>query len=395
VIHARTFHVYEAPVNQVFDPVLGFKRAGHPAREARVVDDQIQWSVTVKGNNYGLLDADDFSPRRTNGNRRVIVLGDSFTGGAICEELWPDYVERLAARDGKALELLNLAQGAQGVVNWTSLLEGLVIKEKWDVDEIVIAVYEGDDLERRFAFGGLYGVYPVGGKLDRWVIPSPDEDPLAQLIRDRERQGFRPGENTLVLSKAEYEGFLRRGKPNRYPRGAQRPRFERLYLFDTFQRFSEGISARLKARFLADPRSFREGGPGLHLTAEMKPIYDRLKIAVSRIGKPVKVIYIPYEPELLADEGDEGYNKVKDFAAFLGGAVYDGRDAFRPLSRRERAACFFPRDAHWNQEGARRFGDYVYRNVLFPSEGAEDPGVGVTPQNGRKMPASSDEHGYG
>jgi len=100
----------------------------------------------------------------------------------------------------------------------------------------------------------------------------------------------------------------------------------------------------------------------------MRPIYDRLKAALDRIGKPVKVIYIPYKPEILADGGYMGYNRVKDFAAFLGAEFYDGRDAFRPLSRRERAKCFFRLDAHWNQDGSCLFGDYVYRNVLFPND---------------------------
>jgi len=113
----------------------------------------------------------------------------------------------------------------------------------------------------------------------------------------------------------------------------------------------------------------------------MRPIYDRLKAALDRIGKPVKVIYIPYKPEILADGGYMGYNRVKDFAAFLGAEFYDGRDAFRPVSRGERAKYFFRLDAHWNQDGSHLFGDYVYRNVLFPNDG-ESP-TRTRPQVGR------------
>jgi hypothetical protein len=366
VVHARTFYVFEEPVNLEFDAVMGSRYTGRPARMACVVDDQIQWSMTVKGNNYGFPDVHDFSPHRANGERRVLVLGDSFTGARHCKELWPECVERLAAGDGIALELLNLAQGGYGVPNWTALLEGLVIREEWDVDEVLIAVYQGDDLERKFQVGGQSGGHPFVGKLDRWVIPGPDEDARELVARDREHHG--PGENALVLSAAEYDRFLRSGRPNRYPRKAQRLRFDRLYLFDLVQRLSERLSERLKARFLPASRSSRPGGPGLVLTPEMRPIYERFKAALRRIGKPVRVIYIPYRPEILADAGYPGYNEVKEFADFVGGSFYDGADAFRPLSRSEREACFFPLDAHWNQEGAHRFGDYVYRHVLSPGE---------------------------
>ncbi len=362
VIQSRSFYAFEEPVNPAFDPVMGYKYTSRPARTASVISDEIQWSARSKGNNYGFPDADDFSPQRRKGGQRVVVIGDSFTGQPVCEELWPDYVEKLAARDGRGLELLSLAGGGYGVPNWTSLLENLVIRENWDIDEFVFAVYEGDDLERTFMFGGQSGGSPVLAHLDKWTIPSPADDGMPAFTGNRKQ--FKPGENALVLSKAEYERFLRRGRPDRYPRRALRPQFGRLYLFDTVQRFSEGISARLKSFFRADPRFSPEGGPELSLTEEMKPIYNRLKAAVNRIGKPVKVIYIPYKPEIVADDGYLGYNRVKDFAAFLGAELHDSRAAFRPLSRRERTACFFHIDAHWNQAGIRLFGDYVYRSVL-------------------------------
>jgi len=385
VIQSRSFYAFEEPANLAFDPVMGYKYTSRPAKMACVLFDEIQWSVTLKGNNYGFPDADDFSPHRTKAGRRVLVLGDSFTGQPVCDELWPDYVEKLAARDGRGLELLSLAAGGYGVPNWTSLLENLVIRENWDIDEVVFAVYEGDDLERTFMFGGRCGGSPVLAHLDKWTIPSPADDAMPAFTADP--KNFVPGENALVLSKVEYERFLRRGRPDRYPRRAERPHLARLYLFDTVQRLSEGISARLKAYIRADSRLSPEGSPRLRLTEEMRPIYDRLKAAVSRIGKPVKVIYIPYKPEIVADDGYLGYDRVQDFAAFLGAELHDARNAFRPLSRRERMACFFHIDAHWNQGGTRLFGHYVYRDVLFPGEGRRPPELG-TPRRRSSSPAT-------
>jgi len=383
VIQSRSFYVCEQPAILAFDPVMGYRLAGGPARATCVLFDEIQWNATVKGNNYGFADADDFSPPRTHAGRRILVLGDSFTGSPMYQELWPDYVDRLAARDGKGVELLNLAMGGYGVPNWTSLLENLVIKENWDVDEVVLAVYEGDDLERTFLYGGQRAGKPFTTYLDKWMIPSPADDAPPSLLPDP--KGLKLEENMLSLSKAEYERFLQRGRPDRYPRRAQRPRFDRLYLFDIIQEFSTRISSYLKDRLLANPRSSPEGGPRLNLTVEMRPIYDRLKAALDRIGKPVKVIYIPYKPEILANDGYMGYNRVKDFAAFLGTEFYDGRDAFRPLSRRERAKCFFRLDAHWNQDGSYLFGDYVYRNVLFPNDGGSP--TRTPPRVSRDLPS--------
>jgi hypothetical protein len=367
VIQARSFYVFDQPVNLVFDPVVGYKYLGRPGRMAYVISDEVQWSITLKGNNYGFADADDFSPHRVNGNRRILVLGDSFTGLPLCDELWPDHVEKLAARDGQRLELLSLARGGYGVSNWTSVLENLVIKEAWDVDEIVFAVYEGDDLERTFVIGGQSAGKPIITHLVNWTIPDPADDAMPPVALDP--QSRKASENALLLSKAEYDRFLQNGRPDRYPRRAQQPRFDRLYLFDLIEQPSTWISSYVKDRFLGDSPSSREGGPGLSLTVEMKPIYDRLKAALGRIDKPVKVIYIPYKPEILADNGYMGYHRAKDFAALLGAEFYDGRDAFRPLSQRERAQCFFHIDAHWNQKGSSCFGDYVYRNVVSPSAG--------------------------
>ncbi len=199
VIQSRSFYAFEEPVNLAFDPVMGYKYTSRPARMASVISDEIQWSATSKGNNYGFPDADDFSPHRRKGGQRVVVVGDSFTGQPVCEELWPDYVEKLAARDGRRLELLSLAGGGYGVPNWTSLLENLVIRENWDIDEIVFAVYEGDDLQRTFMFGGQSGGSPILAHLGKWTIPSPTDDAMPAITGDGNQ--FKPGENALVLKQ--------------------------------------------------------------------------------------------------------------------------------------------------------------------------------------------------
>jgi hypothetical protein len=209
-----------------------------------------------------------------------------------------------------------------------------------------------------------------------WKIPNPAEDAMPSLMPDPKSREL--ASHTLLLSQAEYDRFLRRGKSDRYPPIAQQPRLDRLSLFDLFQRVSMRMISRLMARFHTDPPSSRTAGPGLELTEKMKPIYDRLKAAVGRIGKPVKVVYIPEKREILADRGYKGSDRVRDFAAFLSAEFYDGRDAFRPLSPRERVKCFFPIDGHWNQVGSNLFGEYVYRKVLSPSEGW--PSIGNRPE---------------
>jgi hypothetical protein len=380
VKQARDFYAFDLPANLTYDPVMGYKYTGHSARMAYVLNDEIQWSGTLTGNNYGFADADDFSPRRKEGARRVLILGDSLSGEPQYKQLWPDYVEDLAARDGWRLELPNLSMGGYGISNWISLAENLIIKENWDVDEILMPVYEGDDLERQFIIGGQAAGRPFRVYLDRGVIPRPSVDTKAPPVLDP--RNFKRWPESLVLSKAEFDRFLRRGKPDRYPPSAKRPKFDRLYLYDAVQQLTTPISSYLKARFAGDSAAIPDGGPRLNVTADMKPIHDRLKAALRRIGKPIAVIYIPYKPEILADDGYLGYNQVKDFAAFVGAKFYDGRDAFRHVSRRERAKYFFRLDAHWNQDGSRLFGDYVYRNILFPHD--EGSSTGSQPMVGRK-----------
>jgi hypothetical protein len=85
MIRSRSFYVFEQPVILAFDPVMGYKLAGSPAKAMCVVFDEIQRNATVKGNNYGFADVDDFSPRRTHAGRRILVLGDLFTGAPMCK----------------------------------------------------------------------------------------------------------------------------------------------------------------------------------------------------------------------------------------------------------------------------------------------------------------------
>jgi len=58
----------------------------------------------------------------------------------------------------------------------------------------------------------------------------------------------------------------------------------------------------------------------------------KTKATVSPIGKPVTVIHIPYGPQIVADAGYDGYNRVKEFAAYLGAEFHDARGGLRPLS---------------------------------------------------------------
>ena len=102
--------LWELPRNIKFDPVMGFRVLSSPIRHARMAGGVVQYNGVWKGNNLGFLSARNYYPKRFSSKlRRVLVLGDSFSGGRFNDVLWPERVEELAKGDGIDVELLNFS----------------------------------------------------------------------------------------------------------------------------------------------------------------------------------------------------------------------------------------------------------------------------------------------
>lgn len=119
-----------------FNPVLGFAISQVPARMASTVTDGTIESVgTIRGNNLGFPDADDFTPERDDSGRlRLAVFGDSFTARQYAPTNWPVEAEQAAVE----LDLMNLAIDGGGMTNWSSVMTRLLVAENYDLDGVVL-----------------------------------------------------------------------------------------------------------------------------------------------------------------------------------------------------------------------------------------------------------------
>ncbi len=119
-----------------FNPVLGFAISQVPARMASTATDGTIESVgTIRGNNLGFPDADDFTPERDDSGRlRLAVFGDSFTARQYAPTNWPVEAEQADVE----LDLMNLAIDGGGMTNWSSVMTRLLVAENYDLDGVVL-----------------------------------------------------------------------------------------------------------------------------------------------------------------------------------------------------------------------------------------------------------------
>jgi len=123
IIEPESFWIYEeneAGWTYRFDPVLGYVISPEPSRLATTVSNGMIEAVgTIRGNNLGFPDRDDFHPPRDgSGRRRFAVFGDSFTATQYIARNWPDTAEDLTREGPAPLELLNFSVDGGGLVNW-------------------------------------------------------------------------------------------------------------------------------------------------------------------------------------------------------------------------------------------------------------------------------------
>ena len=78
-----------------FDAIRGYRLTGNPRRMVCMgTNGELEVVATVRGNNEGFPDRDDFRPERGDQqHKRLAVFGDSFTAGLYLERSWPDVVE--------------------------------------------------------------------------------------------------------------------------------------------------------------------------------------------------------------------------------------------------------------------------------------------------------------
>jgi len=347
----RTYWVAETagstPVVQ-FDPVLGYRlstegvRFGYVGTRGRVES----WG-TMRGNDQGFPDADDWGPRRTSPDRkRIAVFGDSFTAAQFVPSAWPEVTEDLLAEAGADVELLNLAVDGGGLANWWSVVTRLLDPQGYELDGVVFVV-TGDDLFRGFTYGhgdgqggARYGRVEWGRSARSFesfgeARASTETDWIYGTITPDQFDVLANGDILYALDESSRDLFLRRTIREALPRLRTDLR-------------PQGRCQECPHVYLRDDEE--------HDAIRLRMIRD-LADYLQRHGLPAMVVSAPLLPEAQECMPLEG--ALHAFARGLDAELVHGGCAFQGTSRLRLRRYYLPGDGHWNQAGSDRFAAFM------------------------------------
>jgi hypothetical protein len=339
----ESFALFEHPGETIkFDPIRGYLLTQMPSRVARVNYGKVEYMGSFRGNLQGFPDHDDFSIKRLSpGERRVAVFGDSFTA-ATMEPLnapnWPNRVEDLCrARGSGPLITLNFSLDGGGLANWASILREIVVKDRYELDGLVLAV-AWDDLDRKFAmFDQIDAKRFMHARAPTWDVdsqPKTEQEALALLVKDTNPA------NRYVLSTQQFDAFLA---------GQWKPKEWKF-------RFSSRLWQVLASR-TNHTKSAPDFEPG-----QVKLINEIRQLAKEH-SWPIAVAYIPNREELFDATASSTVEKCRKFSEMLGATFFDGREAFRGLSIQQTKNDWFPIDGHWNRGGSDQFASFMAAQI--------------------------------
>jgi len=336
-----SYLVIEHPGETVrFDPDRGFFLTETPSRMARITHGHVEYVGPFHGNAQGFADRDDFSIRRRDPSEvRIGVFGDSFTTATFEPSgfpNWPACAEDVGRSSGEPLTLLNFGLDGGGLANWASVMRNIVVKDRYDLDGLIIAV-AWDDLDRKFAMfeqtdSGKFA-YARAPSWDTSSQPRTEAEADALLRKH-------PLRNHYVLTPAQFDAAVS---------GKWKPREWRLRIADRFISVVRDFLGRSDAPDRA-PRGFEPGQ--LALIQEIKRLADDNSL-------PIVVVYIPYREELLYSNYPSRVERTRQFAQILGAKFVDGRDVFRGLNPQQVRYLWYSYDGHWNHYGSSRFAEYM------------------------------------
>ncbi|MGD2111958.1 MAG: hypothetical protein PVI50_01145 [Gammaproteobacteria bacterium] len=332
-----------------FDPVRGYTLTRTPARFARIIDGDIEYVGTFRGNAQGMPDRDDFTPERPPGiARRYAVFGDSYSSAQYLAINWPDRTEDLLMAAGAPIELLNFSTHGAGLANWVSNLEGILAQDNYLVDGLIFAVF-GDDLRRRFtladgrdrerfSFGHVEGWNPAG-------YPQTRAE-AGELLASHEIS------TAYILSSSEFDAALT---------GDWEP--ERFWEFKVLNaaafhgsRLWQAVHRHFAVR--PGPRPAKS-----HFGQGQLRHIDAIRDYAAARDLPVWVIHIP-DLEQAAGKAEPGYAASREFARRLAAVFIDGRQAFAGFPPEALPDLWFEHDKHWNQAGSNAFAGFMAEHLL-------------------------------
>ena len=150
------FQVTEYPLYE-FDEHVGFRYRPNTKTENQQINalDQPSDLFRVRVNNHGHISGDDDPAAKPEGEFRIAVLGDSFTGSITNDTPWPDFLERQLDADEQlkasigvdTIRTVNFGMDGTGIVQWPAVYRSQAARAKPDM---VLVNFITHDLTRRF-----------------------------------------------------------------------------------------------------------------------------------------------------------------------------------------------------------------------------------------------------
>jgi hypothetical protein len=339
-----SYLVVEHPGQTVrFDPDRGFFLTETPSRMARITYGRVEYVGAFRGNAQGFADRDDFTVRRTSpGELRIGVFGDSFTTATFEPSgfpNWPTRAEDLGRSDGEPLTLLNFGLDGGGLANWASVMRNIVVKDKYDLDGLVIAV-AWDDLDRKFAmFEQTDPKTFAYAQAPGWDVSSQPrtENEADALLRKH------PLRNHYVVSPAQFDAAVS---------GKWQPRQWRFRIYDRAERAVREVLDHFEKS--QAPSDFEPGQ--IALMKDMRRLANQNSL-------PIVVVYIPFREELLDPRYPSRMERTRRFAEVLGATFVDGREVFSGLNNEQINELWYRYDGHWNHLGSSRFAEFMANRI--------------------------------
>lgn len=322
-----------------FDPATGYRFCDRPFRMTALYDGNIEYLSQLRPNKLGFLDNDTPTPERRKPDAfRVVVFGDSFTDGWFLDMNWPNRLEQLARQQDLPVELLNMAQGGTGLGNWAALLDEVLLKDNYDIDAVIFAVFEDDLVRRRTFLDFARDDTLLVGRAATWrpdSFPRTREEALAQGRRSPVR----------MLSPAAFEHVLSAKRAPLMPILLTSARMFLPLLAAGEQDRQTDLKSADRHALMRDMASdlARQQWPALVVVLPRSTI----------VAPPRELVGIDhyYAPELVAD--------IRDFAKLLNAPAVDGSGMLAGLTLAEADKLWHPNDTHWNQAGSDRFARFM------------------------------------
>jgi hypothetical protein len=324
-----------------FDAIRGYRLTADPARVTRITKGVVEYVGTLKGNNEGFPDRDDFLPQREQASaKRYAVFGDSYTAAQFLGENWPDHVEDLTRTGPAPVRLLNFSVDGGGLANWWSVLTQLVERDRYAIDGVIFAVIPGN-LWRGFSVSDHRGYrHPMFGRIPTW-----DPESFPDTLEEARRYLSPFTREAYIVSTDEFDrGVAGNGLPS--SDRALRPYFA--------TKLWRALKGRLRVPPPQAPRAFDSFDPW-----QFWMISDIAR-AVRAMDLPVMVVHVPSREELLRGEFEAPPPvDTQLFAALLDARLVDGKQAFSGRGADEIRDMWMPYDAHWAQAGSDHFGRFM------------------------------------